>query len=119
LKLRFRVRWKRAAIPNPNQILYPGQSVDVIVETLKGEETLVIPQVSVLEDQAGRYVLTINDDDTVGRQYLQLGASTGDNYVVEGGIETGTRVIVDGLQKVRQGAKVTAVPRESAPFTQP
>lgn len=106
----------RASIPNPDEILYPGQTVDVIVETQEGENALVIPQAAVLEDQAGRYVLTVADDDTVDRVYLELGPSTGANLVVENGLAEGTRVIVEGLQKVRQGTKVSAVPRKAAPF---
>jgi len=99
-----------ARFPNPDGLLYPGQFVRILVQRGAPEQRLLIPQAAVLEDMQGKYVFTIGADETVARKNVQLGQREGMNRVVESGLEEGDRVIVNGVQKVRPGAKVTATP---------
>lgn len=99
-----------ARFPNPDKLLYPGQFARILVQRGAPEQRLMIPQAAVLEDMQGKYVFTIGKDDTVARKNVQLGQREGMKLVVESGLEEGDRVIVNGVQKVRPGAQVTATP---------
>ena len=77
------------------------------------QERLVVPQASVQEDQAGRFVLVVDDNDTVAIRRVVLGDQHGIYYVVEFGLSEGERVIFQGVQKVRPG--MTVAPTEASP----
>ena len=103
----------RAAFANPDKLLLPGQYVEVVVQIGEEEERLVIPQASVQEDQAGRFVLVVDDADEVSVRRVVLGDQQGIYYVVETGLSAGERVVFQGVQKVRPGMKVA--PTEADP----
>lgn len=96
----------RGKFPNPDKLLLPGQYLEVVVQIGEEEERLVIPQASVQEDQAGRFVLVVDDADTVSIRRVVLGDQHGIYYVVESGLSEGERVIFQGVQKVRPGMMV-------------
>ncbi len=103
----------RGEFPNPDKLLLPGQYVEVVVQIGEEEERLVIPQASVQEDQAGRFVLVVDDADTVTIRRVVLGDRHGIYSVVDSGLSEGERVIFQGVQKVRPGMKVA--PTEANP----
>ncbi len=103
----------RGEFPNPDKVLLPGQYVEVVVQIGDEEERLVIPQASVQEDQAGRFVLVVDDADTVTVRRVVLGDPQGIFSVVESGLSEGERVIFQGVQKVRPG--MTVAPTEANP----
>ena len=96
----------RAVFPNPDLLLRPGQHVTVVVAREPVTE-LVIPQAAVQQDQAGRFVLVVGPDETVESRRVALGIQEGTGWVVEQGLEPGELVIVEGLQKVRPGVRVS------------
>jgi membrane fusion protein, multidrug efflux system len=96
----------RAEFPNPDELLTPGQFVDVSVETATPTTALVVPQNSLQVDQAGPYVLVVGADDMVEARRVELGARQGADVVVEAGLQEGESIIVEGIQKVRPGQKV-------------
>lgn len=104
-----------AGFPNPDGLLFPGQFARVVIQRGEQEEALMVPQVSVLEDMQGRYVFTLTDENRVTRKNVTLGQKTGAKWLVEQGLEAGDRVIVNGVQKVRVGAPVSATPVSSMP----
>lgn len=108
-----------AVFPNPEGMLLPGQFTRVIVERSDVRDLLVIPQASVLEDMQGRYVYIIDDQDRVQRRNVTLGQRQGVDWVVESGLEDGSRVIVHGIQKVRPGMPVVATPVGAVPHSEP
>ena len=108
-----------AKFPNPDGQLVPGQFTRITIERGEPEMRLLVRQSSVLEDMQGRYVYIINEDDTVARRNITLGLRDGVDWVVESGLEEGTRVIVNGVQKVRPGMPVAASPVESKPHAKP
>lgn len=100
----------RAEFPNPNGELLPGENVTIRGRTIETLDRVVIPQRAVGQDQEGRYVMVVGADDTVARRAVELGIRDGADWTVADGLEAGERVIVEGLQKVRPGAKVAPEP---------
>jgi membrane fusion protein, multidrug efflux system len=105
----------RAELPNPERVLVDGQFVGVRVERGEPEKVLAVPQGSLQLDQAGPYVLVVGVDDKVEAKRVTLGAVEGAQVVVEGGLNEGERIIVDGIQKVRPG--MTVAVSEAQPAT--
>jgi membrane fusion protein (multidrug efflux system) len=98
----------RAELPNPDRVLVAGQFVGVRVERGEPEKVLAVPQASVQVDQAGPYVLVVGGDDKVEARRITLGPVEGAQVVVQTGLQTGDKVIVEGIQKVRPGMVVAA-----------
>ena len=96
----------RARVPNPNGVLVDGMSVSVRLELGDAKKMLVIPFTAVAIDQQGSFVLTVGADNKVARRNVKLGAQTGGLTIVEGGLEAGDRVIVEGQQRARPGTMV-------------
>lgn len=95
----------RAAFENPDGFILPGQHVTVIVEGGTPKKVLLVPYKSIQEDQAGKFLLVLNNDKTVEKRPVTTGAVDGVNIAIVEGLKEGEQVIVDGLQKVRVGAK--------------
>lgn len=96
----------RAVFPNPDKLLIPGQFVTVRFQRSESQEKLVVPQASIQEDQAGRFVLVVDDNNTVQTRRVVTGARSGTGWVIEEGLNPGERVIYQGLQRVRPGVQV-------------
>lgn len=97
----------RAEVANPDQFLLPDQFITVVLSGQQPESRLVVPQSAIQQDQQGRYVLTVDDANLVQIQRVTMGARDGTDWVVEGGLEDGDLIIVEGLQRVRPGIAVT------------
>lgn len=106
-----------ADFPNPDRLLLPGSFVSVDVRSAKPEEHPMVPVAAVQTDQGGGYVLTVGTDGTVHQQSVVLGRQIAQDFIVSRGLSGGERVIVEGIQKVRPGEKVSArtAPAPSAP----
>ena len=98
----------RAQVPNPEGLLIPGGVVGVITERGKPRPALMVPQSAVLLDQAGRYVLVVDEAKKVELRRVTTGVEQGREIVVTDGLKEGELVIVEGIQKVRPGQVVTA-----------
>jgi membrane fusion protein, multidrug efflux system len=98
----------RAEVPNPDGILVPGGIVGVIVERGQPRPSLLVPQSAVQLDQAGRYVMVIDEAKKVELRRITTGAEQGRDIVVSDGLKEGELVIVEGIQKVRPGQVVAA-----------
>jgi membrane fusion protein (multidrug efflux system) len=95
-----------AAFPNPTRLLLPGQFARVrsLYEVLPG--VVVIPRQAVSELQGLFRVYVVNSNNVVEVKTVELGPETGNDIVVEAGLDAGESVIVEGLQKVRPGMTV-------------
>lgn len=98
----------RCVFDNPNKLILPGQFVTIVLERDAPVDELVVPQVAVLEDQAGRYVLIADDEDKVEQRRITTGTRHGSDWVVKEGVMENDRVLVYGLQKVQPGMTVNA-----------
>jgi len=101
-----------ASFPNPGNILRPGQFGRVRAATETMHDAVLVPQVAVTEFQGQEQVYTVAANNTVHVNNVKLGPQYGDNWVVEGGLSGGSLVIVDNLQKLREGAPVNPQPSE-------
>jgi membrane fusion protein (multidrug efflux system) len=99
----------RAVFPNPSGALIDGQLVNVSLEAGKPEEQVVVPQVALITDQQGIYVLVV-DGGKVATRRIKTGGANGEDIVVTEGLSGGEQVIVDGLQTVKPGMAVQANP---------
>jgi len=113
----------RALFPNPNQLLLPGMFVRALVQEGVREQVMLVPQRGVTRDPAGNAVaLVAGENDVVERRMLKTERAVGDAWLVTDGLKVGERVIVEGIQRVRPGATVKAVPfdaKAAAPGSQP
>jgi membrane fusion protein, multidrug efflux system len=98
----------QAAFRNVDHGVLPGQFVRVRVRTGVRANTLLVPQRAVQELQGQQSVLTLAADGTVQTRPIATGDRIGQRSIVEQGLKAGDAVIVDGLQKVRAGARATA-----------
>jgi len=98
--------------PNPGNILRPGQFGRVVAETGTKKSALLVPQRAVTELQGAYQLAVVGDDNKVNIRQVKIGAGIGNQRVIEEGIKAGERVVVEGLQKVKDGTLV--VPKAAA-----
>ena len=105
----------RAIFPNPRFVLLPGMFVRARIEEGVNENAFLAPQVGVTHDPKGQATaLVVGADNKVAVHTLQLRGTRGDQWIVEGGLSDGDRVIVAGVQKVQPGVIVQAVEAQTA-----
>ena len=100
--------WKlRALFDNKDEMLFPNQFVNarVLVDTLHGVVT--VPTAAVQRGAPGTYVYLVNANDTVSVRTIKTGIVDGDKLQVTAGLAAGDRVVVDGTDRLRDGAKVS------------
>ncbi|MGO4331569.1 efflux RND transporter periplasmic adaptor subunit [Cupriavidus sp. 2TAF22] len=101
----------RAVFPNPNHVLLPGMFVHARLSEGVKANAILAPQVGVTRDLKGQATaLVVNAKDEVELRPLTTDRAVGDKWLVTSGLNAGDRLIVDGLQFVRPGAKVRPVP---------
>lgn len=94
--------------------LFPNQSVNIRLQ-LGNDETLSIPDAAVQFGSQGTYVYVIADDDTASVRSVVLGAGSGGRVEVLEGLEAGERVVLEGIDRLRDGAPVEVVQDDDAP----
>jgi membrane fusion protein (multidrug efflux system) len=97
----------RAAFPNPDRHVLPGQFVDVEI-TVGGRQAWKVPQQAVIQSDQGRMVWIVGDDGKVAPRPIQTAEWVGRDWVVLDGLKDGDQVVVDNLIKIRPGAAVVA-----------
>ena len=107
----------RAEFENPDNVIMPGLFVTLIVESQDKQALVLIPQMAVQENQQGKFVLVVGEDNTAQQRFVDLGRRIEAMWVVKGGLEQGEKVIIEGLQKVRPGVAVKAVEKTINPIT--
>jgi membrane fusion protein (multidrug efflux system) len=95
-----------AAFPNPGNVVRPGQFAKVRASTTTKKGAVLVPVRAVADQQGVTNVAVVKADDTVEIRMIKTAERVGDLWIVESGIKPGERIVVEGLQKVRPGAKV-------------
>jgi membrane fusion protein (multidrug efflux system) len=104
----------RIVFPNPEGLLLPGMYVRAVVTEGVSEQAILIPQQAVVRDPKGNpMAMVVDGAGKVAQRMLRLDRAIGDKWMVASGVAPGDRVVVEGLQKVRAGASVKAVPFEA------
>ncbi|MGI4829294.1 MAG: efflux RND transporter periplasmic adaptor subunit [Janthinobacterium lividum] len=106
-----------AAFPNPGNVLRPGEFGRVTAETEVIHNALLVPQVAVTELQGIEQVYTAGADGKVHVVNVTLGQQIGSNWVVKSGLQPGTQVILDQLQKLKDGVPIS--PHQAPATPQP
>ena len=101
----------QALFPNPDRDLRPGQYGRVRVPRPdEGTNVVVVPEKSLVQVQGTYSVAVVGPDDKVQLRRVEIGSKAGAVRVVRSGVEPGERVVVEGLQKVSEGALVKPQP---------
>jgi membrane fusion protein, multidrug efflux system len=105
----------RAIIPNKDFSILPGQFGRVRLIGSSPYEALLLPDTAIATDQSRKIVFVVKDDNTVEAKPVTLGPLDEGLRVIREGLKPEDRVIVDGLQRARVGAKVTPQTAEVKP----
>ena len=109
----------KAQFPNTDGLLFPNQFVNVkmIVDTRKG--ATVIPLAAIQRGAAGTIVYVVKEDKTTSVRVVKMGPTENDLVAIDSGIAPGDVVVIDGIDRLREGAKVEVtapfVPRARGP----
>ncbi|MCC6409889.1 MAG: efflux RND transporter periplasmic adaptor subunit [Planctomycetes bacterium] len=99
----------RAVVPNPDELLKPGQFVRARGLGWTRKSALAVPQRAVMLNGATAMVYVVGQDDTVEARPVTVARWQANEWLVQSGLASGERVIVDGLMKIRPGGKVKPV----------
>ncbi len=109
----------RAAFPNPESLLLPGQFVRVKLSGATRPQAIAIPQRAVMQGNKGMFVYVVVDGKAA-IQDIEPGDWQGDSWVINAGLKEGDVVIVDGINKLQPGSAVVVkeeIPAETNPAT--
>ncbi|MCV2355845.1 efflux RND transporter periplasmic adaptor subunit [Paucibacter sp. B2R-40] len=100
----------RVVMPNPNQKLLPGMYVRVVYTSGERPNTILIPQKAVTKTPTGHVAWVVGPENKVERRDLVVGEWLKNDWIIEKGLGAGETVVVEGLQRLQQGAVVRPTP---------
>jgi multidrug efflux system membrane fusion protein len=103
----------KAEFANANLAMFPNQFVNVrmLVETLP--DATLVPSAAILRGAPGTFVYVVKEDKSVTVTTVRLGPVQGETTAIASGVAVGDLVVVDGTDKLREGAKVELIERDS------
>ena len=109
----------KASYPNTDDVLYPNQFVNarVLIDVL--HEAALVPAEAIQRGPAGAYVYEVKPDKVVQMRRVQLGPTEGATVAVRSGVNDGESVVVDGAEKVQDGARTEPTARKAGPAGAP
>ena len=99
----------KALFPNADDALFPNQAVSVTLQLATLTDVLAVPQAAVLRGSQGFYVYVVNADSSVATRVVKPGAVDAGWMAVEGALQPDERVVIDGTDRLREGAKVEVI----------
>jgi multidrug efflux system membrane fusion protein len=99
----------KARFENADDALFPNQFVNVRLHVLTRKDVTAIPTAAIQQGSAGAFVFLVQADDTVQVRQVKLGAINNGMVAVNEGLQPGDRVVVEGTDRLRAGAKVEVV----------
>ena len=103
----------RAEFPNDDRALFPNQFVNVRMVVDTRQDATLLPSAAIQRGAPGTFVYVVNDDKTVSVKAVKLGPVQGEITSIESGVAPGAMVVVDGADKLREGAKVELITPEA------
>jgi multidrug efflux system membrane fusion protein len=97
----------RAQFANDTKVLYPNQFVNVVLLVDTHKDVTLMPTAGIQRGVPGTFVYLVNSDNTVSVRKVGLGATDGERVEVISGLVPGDRIVVDGADKLRDGAKIS------------
>ncbi len=105
----------RVQVPNPENTLLPGVYLRALVSSGERSDGLLVPQQGITRDPKGNaQAMVVNAGNVVEVRTVQVSRTLGNQWLVEGGLVAGDRVIIEGLQKIRPGAPVAPAEKVAA-----
>jgi membrane fusion protein (multidrug efflux system) len=95
-----------ATFPNPDGLLRPGQYARLRAVIDEKQNAILVPQIAVQELQGTYSVAVVGADNKVTLRTVQAGERIGSLWVIDSGLKSGEKIVVEGLQKVREGVTV-------------
>jgi multidrug efflux system membrane fusion protein len=104
----------RALFPNTGQMLFPNQFVNarLLIDTI--HDAVIVPSSAVLNGADGPFAYVVKPDNTVTVRPLKVGPVDGERTSIASGLAIGERVVIDGSDRLREGAKITVAPDAAA-----
>ena len=99
----------KAKFENQDDALFPNQFVNVRLHVLTRKGVTAIPTAAVQQGSAGAFVFQVQPDNTVQVRQVKLGAINNGMVAVNEGLQPGDRVVTEGTDRLRAGAKVDVV----------
>ncbi|HTH60552.1 MAG TPA: efflux RND transporter periplasmic adaptor subunit [Paraburkholderia sp.] len=99
----------RATVPNDDEALFPGEFVNVKLQVDTLHNAVLVPTPAVQTGAPGDYVYLVNANDTVSVHKVTPGPGDGRYTVIASGLAAGDRVVIDGMDRLSDGAKIRAV----------
>lgn len=96
--------------PNPDRLLRPGQFARIRAKVDVKQGALLVPQRAVMELQGMYQVAVVGADNKVTIRAVDVGEQDGSMWIIEKGLKTGDKIVVEGVQKVKDGLEVTVQP---------
>ena len=106
-----------ALFPNPERALRPGQFARVRVKFETKNDALLVPQRSVSELQGSYQVVVVDDENKAHIRPVKVGERSDSMWIIEQGLKPGERVVVEGIQKVKEGSVVNPKPFQAVTST--
>lgn len=103
----------KAQFPNADNALFPSQFANVRMLVDVKRDAVLVPNAAVQRGTPGTFVYVVGAEGTVSVRRVKLGPAQGESVSVESGLAAGEMVVVDGADKLREGAKVDASTREA------
>lgn len=96
----------QATFPNPDRLIRPGQFAKVrsVIDVV--EDGVLVPQRAVSEFQGRNFVFVVDKNNKVSQRKVELGRTYKDYWLVRSGLQKGEKVVLEGLQKVREGTTI-------------
>jgi multidrug efflux system membrane fusion protein len=103
----------KAEFPNDNLALFPNQFVNVRMLVQTQTDATLVPSAAIQRGAPGTFVYVVKDDKSVTVTPVKLGPVQGEVTAIASGVTPGNLVVVDGTDKLREGAKVELITREA------
>jgi len=97
----------RLIFPNDKKLLRSGMSGTVRVKNNASTQAIVIPYKAVTEQLGEFFAYVVNDSNKVSQKKLVLGKQIGTNVIIKDGIKAGDKIVVQGVQNLREGSAIT------------
>lgn len=102
----------RATFQNPQNRLLHGEFVNIKLFANKPVKVPVVPIIAVQENQEGKYVYKLNENNLPQLTYIKVQGQSGENWIVRDGVKSGDKIITEGVLKVIPGSPVKIISKE-------
>lgn len=109
----------KARVENADRLLWPGQFVTVGLELSIDADAITVPSEAVLTTSTGSFVFVVNDSGRATRTPVRLGRTTGPRVKIDSGLVGGEQIVVEGQNRLADGAQVQLRDTTRAPITPP